>query len=281
MSTTSKKIIITSLCLIILGAILTGLGFLLGGYPGLTISRSGIRASSDKAEAYKLQKTKLDPFTDADLKIDSYANLSILPSDDQNYYIEYLLDGNCGQPSYSIEEQTFSFHQDNQGIAFLDIGTFDLPNSIQNFYVRLYVPKDKILETLQIYNDSGNISISNLMADSVDITCEYGDIVLEDFTCNSAVLKLDSSNAHIDARKIKALRCDSEYGDITLLVPKNEDTYSFDISVEYGNIQLPADIQTGYTVNSEDDIEYYKTKGTGDNTVQVTLDSGNVEIQQR
>lgn len=281
MSTTSKKIIIISLCLIILGAILTGLGFLLGGYPGLTISRSGIRASADRTEPYKLQKTKLDSFTDADLKIDSYADLSILPSDDQNYYIEYLLGGNWGQPSYSVEKQTFSFHQDNQGIAFLDIGTFDLPNSIQDFYVRLYVPKDKILETLQIYNDSGNISISELMADSAHITCEYGDITLEDFTCNSAVLKLDSSNAHIDAGKIRTLKCDIEYGDITLLIPKNQDTYSFDISVEYGSIQLPADTLTGYTVNSEDDIEYYKTKGTGDNVIQVTLDTGNVEIQKK
>jgi hypothetical protein len=281
MSTTSKKIIIISLCLIILGAILTGLGFLLGGYPGLTISRSGIRASADRVAPYKLQKTKLDPFANADLKMSSYADLSILPSDDQNYYIEYLLDGNYGQPSYSIEDQTFSFHQDNQGIAFLDIGTFDLPNSIQDFYVRLYVPKDKILGILQIYSDSGNISISNLMADTADITCEYGDITLKDFTCNSAVLKLDSSNAHIDADKIRTLKCDSEYGDITLLVPKNQDTYSFDISVEYGSIQLPADTRAGYTVNSEEGIEYYKTKGTGDHTVQVTLDSGNVEIHER
>lgn len=281
MSTTSKKIIIISLCLIILGAILTGLGFLLGGYPGLTISRSGIRASADRAEAYKLQKTKLDSFTDADLRIDSYADLSILPSDDQNYYIEYLLDGNSGQPSYSIEKQTFSFHQDSQGIAFLDIGTLDLPSSIQDFYIRLYVPKDKILGIIQIYNDSGNISISNLMAGSANITCEYGEITLEDFTCNSASLKLDSSNAHIDADKIRTLKCDSEYGDITLLIPKNQDTYSFDISVEYGNIQLPADTRTGYTVNSEENMEYYKTKGTGDNTIQVTLDSGNVEIKER
>ncbi|MBA4701228.1 MAG: DUF4097 family beta strand repeat protein [Ruminococcus sp.] len=281
MSKTSKKIIIISLCLIILGAILTGLGFLLGGYPGLTISRSGIRASADRAQAYKLQKTKLDPFADVDLKIGYYMDLSILPSDDQNYYIEYLLDGNCGQPSYRVEKQTFSFYQDSRGIAFLDIGTYDLPNSIQDFYVRLYVPKDKMLGILQIYNDSGNISISNLMADSVDITCEYGDITLEDFACNSAVLKLDSSNAYIDTNKIRNLKCDSEYGDITLLVPKNQDTYTFDISVEYGNIQLPADTQTGYTVNSEDDIEHYKTKGTGDNTIQVTLDSGNVEIQKR
>lgn len=281
MSTTSKKIIIISICFIIGGAMLTGLGFLLGGYPGLTVSSRGIRASADRAEPYKLQKTKLDSFTDVDLKIHSYADLSILPSDDQNYYIEYLLNGNCGQPSYGIKKQTFSFYQSNEGIGFLDIGTFDLPKSIQDFYVRLYIPKDKILGVLQIYNDSGNISISNLMADSADITCEYGDITFEDFTCNSAVLKLDSSDARIDADKIKTLKCDSEYGDITLLVPKNLDTYTFDISVEYGDIRLPADIKTGYTVNSEDDIEYYKAKGTGENSIRIISDSGNVEIQKR
>lgn len=91
----------------------------------------------------------------------------------------------------------------------------------------------------------------------------------------------DSSNARIEADKIKNLKCDSEYGDITLLIPESLDTYTFDISVEYGNIRLPSDIKTGYTVNSEDDIEYYKTKGTGENAIRIISDSGNVEIQKR
>jgi hypothetical protein len=319
MKTTGKKILIISLVMIIAGVLIGGLGLIFGGQPGITISRNGLHSSGEKANTYKLPKTKIDSYTNLNLKITSYADINVLPSDDDNYYIEYVLNGRYSKPSYQIENDTFSMGQNNYGATFLNLGFFDTETTSVNAYINLYIPTNKSLGEVTIYNDTGDVSIDSLTADSADIDIEYGDVNLKNnvyetlnlsldtsdisatdttaqtltlyqeygeatwknFACDHADIKLDTSNLFLDAAKIQALECRTEYGDVTLLLPEELTTYQFDLSVEYGRIILPSEAPRGYATTEDDDMESYKTDGNKTNPIQVKSDTGNITIQNR
>ncbi len=319
MKTTGKKILIISLCLIIAGVLIGGIGLILGGHPGITISRNGLHSIGSKTNTYKLPKTQLDPYTNINLKINSYADINIQPSDDSNYYIEYVLNGRYSKPSYQIENDTFSMGQGNYGTTFLNFSFFNTETTSLDTYINLYVPKNQSLDGVKIYNDTGDVSIDSLAADSADVDIEYGDVDVKNsvfdtlnlsldtsdisatdttaktltlyqeygeatwknFSCEQASIKLDTSNLFLDAAKIQALDCRVEYGDVTLLLPEDLTIYQFNLSVEYGQINLPSEAPRGYAATEDDDMETYKTDGNKTNPIQVKSDTGNITIQNR
>lgn len=317
MKSITKKIITVSVCLMAAGAVLTGIGYLFGGRAGVSFTRNGIGSNNIKSEPVTLEKTKLDTFTEAEITMDAYADIHILPSDDDNYYVEYLLDKAFGDPQYKVANGKFTLYQpDNNHGVFL---AFSTTNISLNTYVNLYVPKDKTLDALKIYDDSGDVSITGTKAADMDITVdygdltlkessstslnisldsgdldltdtetgkftlysEYGDITLQNFKCDTAKTTLDSGSLYLDAAKIKSLNCTSEYGDVDLYLPEKLETYTFDVTAEYGQIYLPEKAPKGLYMDRDDDEEYYQTDGTSQNLIKIYADSGDINIQER
>lgn len=314
----SKKIIIASVCLIVGGAVLTGVGMMFGGWPGVALTKGGIVSSNSKqSEAVTLEKTKLDAFSEANITIDSYADIQILPSDDENYYLEYLLDKSFGVPEYHVAGNKLTVYQpDKNTRVFVAFSTI---NDYIKTYVNLYVPKDKVLDFMQMYNDSGDVSISGIQFKDADIEVDYGEVLLKDssfdslnltidtgdlkldntnigtftleneygnntlknFKCDTASIELDSGDLYMDAAEINELSCNSEYGKITLLLPENLETYSFDVSVDYGDIKLPENAPRGFYSNRDHDEEYYQTEGTSNKVIKLYSDSDDIEIRER
>lgn len=314
----SKKIITASACLIAGGAILTGIGTLFGGRPGFSFTSNGVTSqASHKNSRVELSKTKIDAFTNADIKIDSYADIHILPSDDDNYYLEYLLDSDYGTPEYDISNHTFTMTQPDKKIGvFLAFNT-----SMDSFdtYINLYVPEDDDLNSLNVFNDSGDVTIKAINFQDADITVEYGDVALRDnqfdslildvdsgdtkivdseigtfvleseygdgilknIKCQKAEITQDSGDLYLDAAEIENLNCYAEYGDITLLLPDILDVYTFDAAAEYGYINLPSDAPRGFYRNADGDYEYYQTEGTDGKVIELQTDSGNITIKKR
>lgn len=317
MKSTSKKIILISLCLFFAGVIFAIIGLSLGGQSGFLISKAGIRSISSEATSYELPKTKLSDFSKAELSLD-YGTIDICPSDDKQYYLEYQLYGSSGKPSYGVNNNTFSIQQQDDSFSFMVWGLFPWKSTSVDPYIRLYVPEDKILEMLKLSAESGSVDIDTVNADTVtmDVTYgdvkieksmfsslsfisestemklkdssvdnfelegQYGDVSLENFTCDSAMINLDSSDVYLDAAKLEHLDYLNEYGAITLKLPEGMDMYSFDISIEYGDIRLPDDAPGGYRAD-DDSKESYKTKGKGSQTIKMESESGDVDIQKR
>ena len=49
-----------------------------------------------------MEKTPVDELTSVEINIGSAADISILPSDDGKFYLEYLLDGAYDSPQFEI-----------------------------------------------------------------------------------------------------------------------------------------------------------------------------------
>ena len=104
----SKKIILTiSAVTLTAGVLLTGIGYMKGGRFGFVFS-DGKFISADSIEEEKqpfiLEKKKLDSVKDIDINILSYADIRILPSADNSFYLEYNLPGEYPKPSFSCTD---------------------------------------------------------------------------------------------------------------------------------------------------------------------------------
>lgn len=114
----SKKIIMTiSAVTLTAGVLLTGIGYMKGGRFGFVFS-DGKFISADSIEEEKqpfiLEKKKLDSVKDIDIKILSYANIRILPSADNSFYLEYNLPGEYPEPTFSCTDGKLTLTQENR-----------------------------------------------------------------------------------------------------------------------------------------------------------------------
>lgn len=259
MKTTTKRILLISFCMILAGIILTGLGHMLGGSPGVSIDSNGIRSANHPSKSYRQEKRKIESFQNLNLQIDSYADVCIVPSDDDNFYLEYLLPGDYNEPEYAVKDNTFTFSQKSTTNGFLTIGTlgFFTYNSVSDtddYPVTLYIPEDQSLGNVTIYNsyadvtikglscdnmeltvESGNISLDSTEIASLTLDCEYGEVTLKDFSGDTAELTTESDDVTLDTVKINTLSLSCGYGDVTI---KEFSGDTIDLEMESGDLEL-------------------------------------------
>ena len=86
----------------------------------------------------------------------SYADIRILPSADNSFYLEYNLPGEYPKPSFSCTDGKLTLTQENrEPIAIIGFGFHDSQSSERE--VTLYVPSKAELNSCKLYSDSGNI----------------------------------------------------------------------------------------------------------------------------
>ena len=181
----SKKIILTiSAVTLTAGVLLTGVGYMLGGRFGFVFS-DGKFISADNMEQEKLpfvlEKEKLDPVKNIDIRISSYADIEVLPSKDNAFYLEYTLPGEYPDPVFECADGTLTLSQENrEPIAVFGFGLSGSAYSDQK--VTLYVPEKAELSSCKLYSDSGNIQVSGLTASDFGLGCDYGDVILKNVT---------------------------------------------------------------------------------------------------
>ena len=114
----SKKIILTiSAVTLTAGVLLTGVGYMMGGRFGFVFS-DGKFISADNMDQEKLpfvlEKKKLDSVKNIDIHIASYADIEVLPSKDNAFYLEYTLPGEYPKPVLECADGTLTLSQENQ-----------------------------------------------------------------------------------------------------------------------------------------------------------------------
>ena len=317
----SKKIILTlSAVTLTAGVLFTGIGYMNGGRFGFAFS-DGKFISADSMEKEKrpfiMEKKKLDSVKNIDIKILSYANIQILPSSDNAFYLEYNLPGEYPKPVFSCTDGTLTLTQeDREPIAIVGFGFHASQNS--ECSVTLYVPKKAELNSCSLYSDSGNIQASDLTASDFGLGCDYGDVsftdtevsdvgtftldsgnfsantstvkaitvkndsgnvLLNQFSSESAVFTLSYGDLDLTATKLGSFDCKSENGNVSIQLPDPFDSYGFNLHTEYGEIALPSAKETALISEEEDSFEVsYRTNSEAKHKIQVECENGNIRI---
>lgn len=276
MKTSTKKLILISSCMVVAGVILFGAGMLLGGRPGVVWNKSGIESPYSQNKPYVLKKTKLDKFSNVDIQIASYADIQILPSDDGRFYLEYQLDGDCGEPSCDVRKDTLILkHTENQhqfGINFFYFGSSVLESDIKA-YVTLYIPEDTEMGNLHVYNDSGDLSMDSLAFGDTELEVSYGNVKLQSMSFGNLEAELESGDFEADDLTARSLLLKNEYGDITLEKAAVQDA---EITQESGAMKAYELTSASLTLKSEYGSATLDKLSA--ETAEFTLESGDLRL---
>lgn len=312
----SKKIFAVSACCIAAGAVLGITGFLLGGHPGITVTSKGIQSASSSPRPAVMEKQKIESISELDIQLDSGADIRLAPSGDENYYLEYTLDRNYGEPRLDIDGGQLHLTQEDNLVGGLFLFDSLSYGTNERFSVTLYYPEDAVFSSADIYTGSGDLSAEKFSADTAVLSADYGDIQLSDSdfgsleiqmedgdisavesaakylalrneygdtefekcTINHADFTIEDGDLYLDAKDLEALSGKNEYGDTTFVLHGSLSEYSFDLTAEYGDIHIPG-TASGKTVRGEDGDEiFYQT--SGQYTVTYTVEDGDITVRQ-
>ncbi len=276
MKTSTKKLILISSCIVVAGAILLGAGMLLGGRPGVVWNRNGIGSPYSKSKVWTLEKTKLDQFSNVDIRIGSYADIQILPSDDDRFYLEYHLDGDYGEPSCDVRKDTlFLEHTGDSrriGVNFFYFGSMVSGQDIKT-YVTLYIPEDADMGSLHVYNDSGDLSMESLTFGDTELEISYGNVKLRSMNFEDLEADLESGDFKAEELTAQDLLLKNEYGDIVLEKASVQDA---DITQESGAME--ADELTSVSLAIKSEYGSVTLDKLSAETAELELESGNLRL---
>lgn len=276
MKINKKNLIKLSLYMIAAGFILTVIGLLFGGRPGVTFSRNGVTSPYTQSHPYSMEKTKIDAFSNLKLNIDSYADIRILPSEDEQFYLEYALDGNYKKPDFSVAQDTLTLTHNSstgQGIYFFNMNWFGEDTEEIHAYVTLYIPAEREMKKLSVYNDCGDISIEGLTFGDAVLHASYGNMNLTDLEFQDLETVLDSGDLKADSMNSKTLTLNSEYGAVAL---KDVSFGQADLNLDSGD--LKAENFTADTLTVKNEYGDVQLQETSFETADFTLDSGDLRI---
>ena len=319
MKINTKKLIMASLVLIAAGAVLMGVGYLFGGRAGVAFSREGVISPYGDQNAYMMKKTKIDPFSDAEIKIESYADIRIRPSGDDHFYAEYKLDGYYSEPVCQVMDDTLVVThtgKPRQYGVMVNYFSFGVQNELQNAGLTLYVPKgEEMGRDLELDMESGDLDMEDVTAENLVLKNEYGNVTLKKTSFQKAEAELESGRLRADDFTCGTLSAQVDYGDIDLGGASLEtaefvlESGNLDLDAgkltdltcknDYGNvnIRLPEDVSE-YSINArseygsinlpdsasghrftEDDESVYVSEGKTKGTITIKVESGDIDIR--
>jgi len=279
MKKNTKILIKASLALTVVGAVLMMIGHLLGGRAGVAFSRNGVVSPYTDQEPYIMKKTKIDAFTDTEIKIGSYADVQILPSGDDDFYLEYRLDGDYGEPLWKVRDDTLALtHTGRQpgfgfAVNFFYIGNREV---LQNAEVKLYIPEGEKMGRLEVYNDFGDFSVEDLNFGDAKLDISYGDARLRDVSFRNLELGMESGDLKAESVTAEDVSLKNEYGNVTL---KEITAEKAEAKLESG--ALKADSFTCDTLTAKVDYGNVELDGFSAETAEFTLESGNLDLDAR
>lgn len=235
----STKIILTAGCALMgAGCVITGIGIGTGGHIGFSVTKNGITSAyQEPKDPYTLTRQKVSGFQNVDIKIGSYADIELLPSDDENYYLEYILDGSDQEPVTDIKNGTLSLVQKEYApVTFNIFSIAPVPSSRVEASVKLYIPKETKLDSLKLFTDSGDICVPKLQAKSADLRSGYGNLELEEVQITEdAKWETNSGNLSISGCSAGFADIHNDYGDTSIDSLKGE---SLELRAGYGDVLL-------------------------------------------
>ncbi len=204
----------------------------------VNISLSNSLKKSD-AKEFNIEKTAVEPIKRIDIDA-STADIMLI--EDDNYYVEFHYYYWEKEPEYMEKEGAIKF--DDSGIFPKSYSiNFDIDN-----YVKVYLPKDAKLDEIYINTASGDVSLQDFLADTLELQVAYGDLSIENVSVQKASINMASGNGDIQDLNVQNLILKDSYGNITL---KNINTSNITDTIDLKKSDMEIALASGKcTVNN-------------------------------
>jgi len=167
---------------IIIGLILSIVGFATGASRTLFFDRTGVHISGSgishitEMNLSQIRNVSVDVgLSDVELVISGDFGIELYGSD-----IEWL---------WTLEEETLNIsHSKNTRMQIINL---DFITSERN-YVKIFLPEDAVLDIVDIKTSSGDIKINNFRVDRLEVKSSFGDVDVNNITSNNLYVDLSS-----------------------------------------------------------------------------------------
>ncbi len=237
----SKLITIIASSMVIVGIVLTAIGYMSGAVFTIVTTNDGLKAI-DVKDGQTISE-ELTPFSDIHVDLDD-TDFEIIPSD--KYEIEILSYKELEKGfTYKVQNNKLLIKSDRSFGRFFNISLGEIPKT----KIKIYYPKDITFNTINVTNEFGDIHVDRIKSNHLNIYSEDGDIT----TTNVKIDKFEIKNnfGDIFASNVEAKNVVIKMGDGDLQCMKVvADTTT--ITNQFGNIDLSDLSSNGLTIKSND-----------------------------
>ena len=243
----SKLIPIIASGMIVVGIVLTAIGYMSGAVFTIVTTDDGLKAI-DVKDVQTISE-ELTPFSDIDVNLDD-TDFEIIPSD--KYEIE-LLSYNEPEKGFTYKVQNNKLLIESDGLfgGFFNISLGEIPRT----KIKIYYPKDTAFNNINLTNESGDISLDCIKSNHLNIYLGDGDIT--------------TTNVKVDTFEIK-----NNFGDI---FASNVETKNLVIDMNDGDLQLMKVVAEAITITNQfGDMDVSDLNSEG---LTITSNDGDINIQ--
>ena len=184
------------------------------------------------------------------------------------------------KPEITFENGKLVINQHGSGLHF-NVNNFDGPS------LKIVIGDDVNIENYEMKINAGNIKINGVTIDYVYGKINAGNIEINDCTLRKVDFEIDAGNYNIKDSDIEILNIDTDAGNIEITDTKLTDV---EIVADFGSVDIEGlddidsydiecDVDAGIvSVGSTETLGHYKSQGSGDGSIKITVDAGNIEI---
>ncbi len=285
------------------GLVIGGIGLLCGGRVyGLSFGRNGVAVNSNhngsvsQEYQYIRENKDLEAFRSLEVDID-FADIEIRESD--HFGIEYCIRENCDLIQ-KMQGDTMTITQKKpigtSEFNFFSVGSVTIKGLSENEHVKIYVPKGENFDTISIKNDSGDITLDDLIAEKLTIQDSFGNITAKKLNVKEAGIQVESGDITINEVEAEQFTVEDSFGMVNVrnavvverivasvesgdIEFENMDANDIQLDTSFGNIE--GGTLTADTLALEVESGDCEIKDLSGGTAEVNLQFGNVDMGLR
>lgn len=280
----TKKLLSVSAILVGSGAILFGIGLLLGGRDYLAtadLNRFSLKQDKHPKEQ-KMDKKRLDDFNSIDLTAE-IATVIVEPSNDNHAYLSYHITNknSASNIKYAVEDSTLTINQllheedYHKGIDLSFINYLFAPEQTtgQQTVITLYLPKNQ-LQQVDAYIEIGDVTFNQLQAKNADISVELGDLTVNQSTIDTLTTHVEQGRQTARNNTFHQAELAVEQGELAI---EDSTLTNSKLTTEIGALHLQQSTFTNsYFATETGEITSQNTTFLGKN--QLMSELGNIEL---
>lgn len=142
-------------------------------------------------------------------------------------------------------------------------------NGNDNCSITITVPRDAALSSVTGECRLGDVELSGLTAEAIDISCNLGEASITDVTASSIDCSCDLGNCEIDNCSFDNLTVHNSLGNVEVQSRELLSNYTLDLSVSMGEIEI----------NDTSYFSRFQQDGDKDKCIKITCDMGSIELE--
>ncbi len=252
----SKKIYLTIIWLLVLLAIIVGLG--------IHVTNWFSWLHKDNGKEIK-EETALEEFES--IEVEAGAVELTFDTTGDAYKVSYSTTSESLVPEVKVVRGALKIYQDKDSIKKL-IGT----NS-QALKLKITIPENVALKNISLEVGACDVDLSSLRASSLSIDSGAGDVDIQNSTIEKILVDAGAGDVDLSNVNFNTLEVDAGAGDVDIIGVSNPEEYSFDVSVGMGELTINEQSQGGIGAD-------YKTEGTTDKKITIDSGAGDVDVSE-